>query len=313
MLFSSVAPRQRMRHAPRVGGEEHRRLARGVAGADDVDVEAVRRSAPRCAPRRRRCPCRRAGRSRRSSSCRHATPHARMIVRARRTSPPSRCTCASPASMRVIGARHQDLGSEPPRLLQRAARELVAGDARREAEVVLDPRRRAGLAAGRLALDDDRAEALRGAVDRRREPRRPGADDRRCRTPASAGSVVEAEQLRDPPELRPHDGLAADHADRRAGRRRPAAAPPHCSSASGSSGVSQRNVIWLRSRKRRSSAHAASQRWPTTIARGGGGSAAMPCRPRGPLMRWPREPPDLAPRRPGARRRRRGSRSARCA
>ena len=49
--------------------------------------------------------------------------------------------------------------------------------------------------------------------------------------------------------------------------------------------MSHLNVIWLRSRKRRSSAQAASQRWPTTIARGGGGSAAMPCSPRGPPIR----------------------------
>jgi hypothetical protein len=36
--------------------------------------------------------------------------------------------------------RDEDLGAEPACLLQRAARELVAGDAGGEAEVVLDPR-----------------------------------------------------------------------------------------------------------------------------------------------------------------------------
>ena len=65
----------------------------------------------------------------------------------------------------------EDLGAEPARLLQRAARELVARDARREAEVVLDPRRGAGLAARRLALDHDRPQALRGAVDGRGQAR----------------------------------------------------------------------------------------------------------------------------------------------
>ena len=142
------------------------------------------------------------------------TPHARMIVRARRTSPPSRCTC------RVVGvdprdlARDEDLGTEPPRLLQRPAGKLVAGDARREAEVVLDPGRGARLAARGLALDHDRPQALRGAVDRGREAGRAGADDHRV--VLGCGRLgAEAEQLRDAAKLRPHDGLAADDADRR--------------------------------------------------------------------------------------------------
>ena len=168
--------------------------------------------------------------------CRQATPQARMIVRARRTSPPSRCT------WRVGGVdprdrpRDQDLGAEPPRLLQRAARQLVAGDAGREAEVVLDPRRGAGLAAGRLALDDDRAQALRGAVDGRGQAGGPGADDHRV-VLGRGGLGREAEQLGDAAQLRADHGLAVDDADRRAvalGRQR----PPHCSAASGTSGVS---------------------------------------------------------------------------
>src|SRR5215218_4251343 len=44
----------------------------------------------------------------------------------------------------------EDLGAEPSRLLQRTARELGPRHTGREAEVVLDPRRGAGLAAGRL-------------------------------------------------------------------------------------------------------------------------------------------------------------------
>ena len=148
-------------------------------------------SRPRCAPRRSRCPCRRAGRSPSIASCRQVTPQARMSVRARSTSPPSRCTWRVAASIRVIDARDEDLGAEPPRLLQRAARELVAGDAGREAEVVLDPRRRAGLPARRLALDHDRAQTLRRAVHRRREPGGAAADDhgvvfRRGRAPSRA-------------------------------------------------------------------------------------------------------------------------------
>ena len=70
-----------------------------------------------------------------------------------------------------------DLGAEPARLLERPARELVARDAGREAEVVLDPRGRAGLTAGRFALDDDGPETLRGAVDGRREAGGTRTDD----------------------------------------------------------------------------------------------------------------------------------------
>ena len=50
-----------------------------------------------------------------------------------------------------------------------------------EAEVVLDPRALARLAAGRRALDEHRAQALGRAVDRRRQPGRAAADDRRGR------------------------------------------------------------------------------------------------------------------------------------
>ena len=167
------------RHAARVGGEEQRRLPRRVAGADDVDVEPVR--VRRLAARRAvgDALAGRAGRSRRSRGAARSTPQARMIVRARRTSPPSRCTCAGRGVDPRDRAGDEDLGAEPPRLLQRAARQLVARHARGEAEVVLDPRGRAGLAAGRLALDHDRAQALRRAVHGGGQARRAGADDHR--------------------------------------------------------------------------------------------------------------------------------------
>ena len=102
-----------------------------------------------------------------------------MIVRARiRSSPPSRSSapdatsiCAPP--MRVT----THLRAEPPRLLERARRELVPRHAEREAEVVLDPRRRARLSSGRLALDEHGAEALRGALTAAAIPAGPPADD----------------------------------------------------------------------------------------------------------------------------------------
>ena len=55
--------------------------------------------------------------------------------------------------------------------------ELGAADAGREAEVVLDPARRARLAAEGAALDDERVEAFGRAVDGRAEPGRTAPDD----------------------------------------------------------------------------------------------------------------------------------------
>ena len=55
--------------------------------------------------------------------------------------------------------------------------ELGAADPGREAEVVLDPARRSGLAAERSALDDQGVEPLGGAVDGGGEAGGAGADD----------------------------------------------------------------------------------------------------------------------------------------
>ena len=57
--------------------------------------------------------------------------------------------------------------------------------------------------------------------------------------------------------------------------------------------MSHLKLTWLRSRKRRSSAHDTSQRWPTTIARGGGGWAASPWSPPAPPIRNAASFPDL--------------------
>ena len=77
--------------------------------------------------------------------------------------------------------RDQDLGAELLRLHERAAGQRLPRDSGREAEVVLDARARAGLAAERAAVEHDDAEALRGRVDRGGEARRPRADDARRR------------------------------------------------------------------------------------------------------------------------------------
>ena len=70
-----------------------------------------------------------------------------------------------------------------------------AGDPGREAEVVLDPRARAGLAAGRPGLGDERAQPLRAAVDggsparpARRRARRGRSARRRPRRAARASA-----------------------------------------------------------------------------------------------------------------------------
>ena len=212
------------RDAARVGREEHRRLPGRVAGADDVDVEPVhvRRLAaggavedaladePVEAVDRELPPRDAAGEDDRPRAQHVAAVEVHLVRH--RVDPRDR-------------PRDEDLGAEPPRLLQRAARELVARDAGREAEVVLDPGRGAGLAARRLALDDERAQTLRGAVDGGGEPGRAGADHdhvvlgrfaARCRARAA----------------RPPGGAAAGRPScrRRAGspdsRSRPAAARP---------------------------------------------------------------------------------------
>ena len=99
--------------------------------------------------------------------------------------------------------RHRPVGRRRPRaelarLGDGAARELGAGDAGREAEVVLDPARRAGLPAERGALDDERVEPLGGAVDRRAETRGPAADDQQVDLLARRELAADAERARPP-------------------------------------------------------------------------------------------------------------------
>ena len=165
-------------HALCVVGEEDRRLARGVAGPDDLDVEAmgVRRLAPAAAVGdalarqpvealdREPPPGHAAGKDDRPSSQNVAA--VQMHLPGSRVDPLDR-------------ASHKDLGAEPARLLQCPTRQLVAGDTRREAKVVLDSRRRAGLPPRRLSLDRDRPQALRRAVDGRGQARRSGTDNHR--------------------------------------------------------------------------------------------------------------------------------------
>ena len=88
-------------------------------------------------------------------------------------------TCSSPATRSdVASLGEHEVCAEQPRLLAGAVGELVAADPPGEARDVAEPRARARLAAGDLALEHDRVEPLGGRVDRGREPGRAGADDR---------------------------------------------------------------------------------------------------------------------------------------
>ena len=108
----------------------------------------------------------------------------------------------------------KNLRAEPSPLLQGAARELISRHARREPEVILDSRGRAGLPPGRLALDHDRPQPLRRSVHRGGQTRgtRPH-DDRVVLGSVSFGPKTK--QLSDSTESRPNHSLAADHPNRR--------------------------------------------------------------------------------------------------
>ena len=124
-----------------------------------------------------------------------------------------------PARLERLHLPHgEQLGPEAARLVVRAAGEVGARQAVREAEVVLDPRALPGLAARRGALDEHGPQPLRGAVDRGGEPGRAAADDHEV-VEVEHGARGEAEPVG---EL--ERGRALEHLRRRAGRR-PAAGP----------------------------------------------------------------------------------------
>ncbi len=74
--------------------------------------------------------------------------------------------------------RDRHLGAELLRLRVGATHQRHAGDAGREAEIVLDPGRGAGLAAEGAAVENQRGKPFRSGVDRGREPGRPRSHDR---------------------------------------------------------------------------------------------------------------------------------------
>ena len=163
-----------------VAGEVQRGLPGGVGAADDVDVAL-----------------RQAGRLGRSTPVVDARPRERVelgdaqttVAGTGREQDGSRAQHAALRELDedLVAARipsqtgcslHQhEAGAEHPGLGVGALGEPPTGHAGREAQVVADERARRGLAADATFIHDQRAEALRRAVHRGRQPRRSGADD----------------------------------------------------------------------------------------------------------------------------------------
>ncbi len=95
------------------------------------------------------------------------------------------------------GDRHGDTGAEALRLKGGTLYKFAAGDARREADVVLDPRGRAGLATDGRRVHEDRSEALGGRVNRGTEACRSGAEYQHVRQVGRCTRRSEVERLGD--------------------------------------------------------------------------------------------------------------------
>ena len=105
-----------------------------------------------------------------------------------------------------------DLRAEFHRLRGSAPREVEARHSCGEPEVVLDVRALSGLTARCVGLDDQDVEPLRRAVDGRRKPRRPAADDNDVADVRAIDRVVESKTVGDLAIARiaEHDVAATD-------------------------------------------------------------------------------------------------------
>ena len=143
------------------------------------DFLARRRASPRGGWRRSRRPGRRSAAARRIRARGTARRWRRRPICARDLAPVGRARSrkagASSRGARACAAT-LTARAELLRLHERAAGERAAGDAGREAEVVLDLRAGAGLPAVGDRLDHQHVEALGGGVDRGGEPGGSGAD-----------------------------------------------------------------------------------------------------------------------------------------
>ena len=93
--------------------------------------------------------------------------------------------------------RDDQARAKAPRLELRPLRQLAAGDAGGEAEVVLDPRRGAGLPAERDGVDRLGVEPFRGTVERGGQARRAAAHDHEVAHRGCGSARAEAEHRRD--------------------------------------------------------------------------------------------------------------------
>ncbi len=161
-------------------GEEDRGLARGVAAPDDGDAPAA---AQLGLDRRRRVVHAGAFELRQP---RHVEPP---VARAGGQHDGARAKALAALELddvvavlvreRVDALGSDDAHAEARGLHRRALRELGAGDPGGEAEVVLDARRGAGLAAQRDRVDEHGGEAFGRRVDRGSQACRAGTDDDR--------------------------------------------------------------------------------------------------------------------------------------
>ena len=180
MLLSQIRPADQQVHPARVAGEVDRGLAGGIAAADQRHLGAGaqprldrRGPVPDAAP----LEALDVG-DRRPAVARAAGDHdgARRRPRRRR---PARAGSGPGAEADQLGHRRRedDLGAELLGLDEGAAGQRLAGDAGREAQVVLDPGAGAGLPAEAAGVEHHHRQALGGGVDRRRQAGRAGADD----------------------------------------------------------------------------------------------------------------------------------------
>ncbi len=125
--------------------------------------------------------------------------------------------------------RHEELGAQPLRLRQGAARQIGAADAVREPQVVFDARARSGLSARAVPIQEKRAESFGRAVHSRGEAGGPCAHDHEV-VNLGGGRQRTAETLGHLARLRVGQGASVleDQGRQRVGRPRP---PPRAASA----------------------------------------------------------------------------------
>lgn len=104
------------------------------------------------------------------------------------------------------------MGAELFGLRESARGELLAGDAGREAKVVLDPGAGAGLAAGSVRFQDQHVEPFGGRIHGGGQSRRAGSHDHDIADVRLVDGVVEAEAIGDLPvgRVAQHHRAAAD-------------------------------------------------------------------------------------------------------